>query len=105
MASGEQDCVTRDEPETKKLKLEEAQTSSSPHTGVSVDVKAQMGAAVNAPVLAGNTFTAPVTISYSTAGHEISETAEKHTEKQGAVLSALEKMFPRSERQELHFHD
>ncbi|XP_058616222.1 NACHT, LRR and PYD domains-containing protein 3-like [Onychostoma macrolepis] len=86
MASGEQDCVTRDEPETKKLKLEEAQTSSSPHTGVSVDVKAQMGAAVNAPVLAGNTFTAPVTISYSTAGHEISETAEKHTEKQADLI-------------------
>ncbi|KAF4116656.1 hypothetical protein G5714_004145 [Onychostoma macrolepis] len=85
MASGDQDCVTRDEPEEKKLKLEEAQTSSSPHTGVSVDVKAQMGAAVNAPVLAGNTFTAPVTI-ISTAGHEISETAEKHTEKQDLIL-------------------
>ncbi|XP_058625403.1 NACHT, LRR and PYD domains-containing protein 12-like isoform X2 [Onychostoma macrolepis] len=84
MASGEQDCVTRDEPERKKLKLEEAQTSSSPHTGVSVDVKAQMGAAVNAPVLAGNTFTGPVTI-ISTAGHEISETAEKHTEKQDLI--------------------
>ncbi|KAF4116642.1 hypothetical protein G5714_004131 [Onychostoma macrolepis] len=88
MASGDQDCVTRDEPEEKKLKLEEAQTSSSPHTGVSVDVKAQMGAAVNAPVLAGNTFTAPVTI-ISTAGHgpqKISKTEEKHTEKQDLIL-------------------
>ncbi|KAF4116603.1 hypothetical protein G5714_004092 [Onychostoma macrolepis] len=81
MASGEQDCDTRDELEKKKLKLEEAQTSSS------VDVRAQMGAAANAPVLAGNTFTAPVTIFSTTAGDDsqkISETerAEKLTEKQ-----------------------
>ncbi|XP_058623727.1 serine/threonine-protein kinase/endoribonuclease IRE1-like [Onychostoma macrolepis] len=75
MASGEQDCDT-------------AQTSS---TGVSVNVNAGTGGTLNVPVFAGNTFTAPLTISYSTAGHEpqkISETAEKHTEKQGSSSQA-----------------
>ncbi len=43
--------------------------SRSPHTAVSVGLNAETGATVNAPVLAGNTFTAPVTIINSTAGH------------------------------------
>ncbi|XP_058617608.1 serine/threonine-protein kinase/endoribonuclease ire-1-like [Onychostoma macrolepis] len=49
-------------------KHKQAQMSSGGHTGVSDDL-AQMGVAVNAPVLAGNTITGPVTINYSTAGH------------------------------------
>ncbi|XP_051742987.1 NACHT, LRR and PYD domains-containing protein 12-like isoform X3 [Ctenopharyngodon idella] len=62
--------------------------SSSAHTRVSVDLNAQMGATVNAPVLAGNTFTAPVNI-YNTARNEpqnITETAEKHREEQEDLI-------------------
>ncbi|XP_048039947.1 NACHT, LRR and PYD domains-containing protein 12-like isoform X2 [Megalobrama amblycephala] len=52
--------------------------SSSAHTGVSVDLNAQTGAAVNASVLAGNTITGPVNI-YNTAGPQ--NITDKHTEK------------------------
>ncbi len=45
------------------------QMSSGVQTGVSVDLNAQTGAAVNASVLAGNTITGPVTFNYNTAGH------------------------------------
>ncbi|XP_039530243.1 protein NLRC3-like [Pimephales promelas] len=51
----------------------------------SVDVKAETGATVNAPVLARSTFTAPVTFNYSsnTAGNEPQKTlAKEKTEKQ-----------------------
>lgn len=83
MASGEQHCDTREEE-----KLKQAQTISS------VDVKAETGGTVISPVFTGNTITGPVTIISTTAGHEpskISETAtaEKDTEKQGAVLSVI----------------
>ncbi|KAF4095436.1 hypothetical protein G5714_024514 [Onychostoma macrolepis] len=70
------------------------QMSSDVQTGVSVNLNAQTGATVNAPVLTGNTFTS-VTFNYSTAGHEpqkLSETAEKHTEKQG-LISRIQNFF------------
>ncbi|XP_026106532.1 NACHT, LRR and PYD domains-containing protein 3-like [Carassius auratus] len=91
MASGQQDCDTQDEPERKKLNLEEDQKSSIDNIGVSVNLNAETGGFVNSPVLTGNIITAPVTINYSTAEHEqrkISETeaAEKHTEKQDLIL-------------------
>ncbi|ROL48088.1 NLR family CARD domain-containing protein 3 [Anabarilius grahami] len=54
--------------------------SSSAHSGVGVDLNAQTGAAVNAPVLAGNTITGPVTFNYNTAGPQ--NITEKHTEEQ-----------------------
>ncbi|KAF4100978.1 hypothetical protein G5714_019174 [Onychostoma macrolepis] len=82
MASVEQHYDTQEEE-----KLKQAQMSS---TAVSVNMNAEMGGTVNAPVLAGNTITGPVTFNYSTAGHEprkISETAEKHTEKQARNFS------------------
>ncbi|XP_058610651.1 NACHT, LRR and PYD domains-containing protein 3-like [Onychostoma macrolepis] len=81
MASVEQHYDTQEEE-----KLKQAQMSS---TAVSVNMNAEMGGTVNAPVLAGNTITGPVTFNYSTAGHEprkISETAEKHTEKQADLI-------------------
>ncbi|XP_016394837.1 NACHT, LRR and PYD domains-containing protein 3-like, partial [Sinocyclocheilus rhinocerous] len=67
------------------------QKSSSAHTRVSVVLNAQTRATVIAPVLTGNTFTAPVTFISNTAGHEPqkiseTETAEKHTEKQDSIL-------------------
>ncbi|KAF4115193.1 hypothetical protein G5714_002682 [Onychostoma macrolepis] len=91
MASVEQYCDTLDEPKEKKLKHEQVQMSSGVHTGVSVDLNAQTGATVNASVLTGNTITS-VTFNYNTAGHEpqkLSETAEKHTEKQDLILKKL----------------
>ncbi|XP_073689390.1 NACHT, LRR and PYD domains-containing protein 12-like [Garra rufa] len=77
MASVEQHSDTQDELEDKKHK--EVQMSSS------VNMNAQTGGTVNAPVLNKNTITGPVTINYNTAGHEpqkSSETAEKNTEEQ-----------------------
>ncbi|XP_048026780.1 NACHT, LRR and PYD domains-containing protein 3-like [Megalobrama amblycephala] len=44
---------------------------SSAHCGVSVDVNAETGATVNAPLLAGNTITGPVTFIYNSAGNGI----------------------------------
>ncbi|XP_067283772.1 NACHT, LRR and PYD domains-containing protein 12-like isoform X2 [Pseudorasbora parva] len=61
---------------------------SSAHTGVFVDLNAQTGATVNAPVLAGNTITS-VIFNYNTAGNEpqtIPETAEKLTEEQDDLI-------------------
>ncbi|KAG1926873.1 hypothetical protein F2P79_024612 [Pimephales promelas] len=61
----------------------------------SVDVKAETGATVNAPVFAGNTITAPVTFNYSssTAGNEPQKTlAKEKTEKQlkgATIISSL----------------
>lgn len=55
--------------------------SSSTHTGVSVDLNAEMGATVNATVLSGNTITGPVTINYNTAGNgtiTVDMLSEKH---------------------------
>ncbi|XP_048035472.1 NACHT, LRR and PYD domains-containing protein 12-like [Megalobrama amblycephala] len=66
--------------EEDKLKHKEVKMSSSALTGVSVDLNAQTGAAVNAPVLAGNTITGPVTFNYNTAGQQ--NITEKHTEEQ-----------------------
>ncbi len=43
-----------------------AQMSSSV---VSVNMNAETGGTVNAPVLTGNTITGPVTFNYRTAGH------------------------------------
>ncbi|KAF4103763.1 NACHT, LRR and PYD domains-containing protein 12-like isoform X2 [Onychostoma macrolepis] len=88
MASVDEHRDTLDEPEEKKLKHKQVLKSSGVQTGVSVDLNAQMGATVNAPVLTGNTITS-VTFNYSTAGHEpqkLSEMAEKHTEKQDLIL-------------------
>ncbi|KAK2907412.1 hypothetical protein Q8A67_006397 [Cirrhinus molitorella] len=80
MASVEQDCDTPDEQEEEKLKPKEVQMSSS---GVCVNMNAQTGGTVNAPVLTGNTIKS-LTINYSTAG----TTAEKHTEKQDKKKSS-----------------
>ncbi|KAK9952825.1 hypothetical protein ABG768_018631 [Culter alburnus] len=77
MASVDQHCDTQDEMEEDKLKHKEGneekniiQMSSSSHTGVSVDLNAQTGAAVNAPVLTGNTITGSVTITMNSAEQE-----------------------------------
>ncbi|KAL1252295.1 hypothetical protein QQF64_020091 [Cirrhinus molitorella] len=79
MASVEQDCDTPDEQEEEKLKPKEVQMSSS---GVCVNMNAQTGGTVNAPVLTGNTIKS-LTINYSAAEpRNPSETTEKHTEKQ-----------------------
>uniref|UniRef100_A0A8C1TKF2 NACHT, LRR and PYD domains-containing protein 12-like n=1 Tax=Cyprinus carpio TaxID=7962 RepID=A0A8C1TKF2_CYPCA len=91
MASVEQHCDTLVAQEEEKVKHKQVHMSSSTHTGVSVDLNAEMGATVNATVLSGNTITGPVTINYNTAGNEtqkISETemAEKHTEQQDMIL-------------------
>ncbi|KAK2887763.1 hypothetical protein Q8A67_015991 [Cirrhinus molitorella] len=54
-------------------------------TAVSVDVNADTGASVNAPVFTGNTFTGPVNISVNSTEHEqqvSSATANTHKEKQ-----------------------
>uniref|UniRef100_A0A8C2DZX0 NACHT domain-containing protein n=1 Tax=Cyprinus carpio TaxID=7962 RepID=A0A8C2DZX0_CYPCA len=91
MASVEQHCDTLVAQKEEKVKHKQVHMSSSTHTGVSVDLNAEMGATVNATVLSGNTITGPVTINYNTAGNEtqkISETemAEKHTEQQDMIL-------------------
>ncbi|XP_067284822.1 NLR family CARD domain-containing protein 3 [Pseudorasbora parva] len=78
MASADQHRDTLDEPEEDK----KVEMSSSAHTGVCVDLKAQTGAAINAPVLAGNNIT---TVNfYSTAGKE--KHAEKLTEEQEDLI-------------------
>ncbi|XP_073695262.1 NACHT, LRR and PYD domains-containing protein 3-like [Garra rufa] len=81
MASDEQHCAT--------LVL----LSSSGHTGVSVDLNAETGAIVDAPILTGNTITGPVTFNYSLNPAEnepqkTSETvsAEKHTVEQEDLI-------------------
>ncbi|XP_057183399.1 NACHT, LRR and PYD domains-containing protein 3-like isoform X2 [Triplophysa rosa] len=63
--------------------------SSSSHTGLNVEMKADRSATLNAPVLTGNTISGPVNINYisNPAGQqESSETAGKHTEKQDDLL-------------------
>ncbi|XP_073689381.1 NACHT, LRR and PYD domains-containing protein 12-like [Garra rufa] len=85
MASVEQHSDTQDEPEDKKHK--EVQMSSS------VNMNAQTGGNVNAPVVTGNTITGTVIFNYNTAGHEpqkSSETAEKNTEEQADLKKFLE---------------
>ncbi|XP_067222649.1 NLR family CARD domain-containing protein 3-like isoform X1 [Chanodichthys erythropterus] len=75
--------------EEDKLKHKEVQMSSSAHTGVSVDLNAQTGATLNAPVFAGNNITGPVTFIMNPAGNEpqnITETAEKHKEEQEDLI-------------------
>uniref|UniRef100_A0A9J7WVD0 NACHT, LRR and PYD domains-containing protein 12-like n=1 Tax=Cyprinus carpio carpio TaxID=630221 RepID=A0A9J7WVD0_CYPCA len=64
-------------------------SSAQPGANV-VEVKAETSASVNAPVLAGSTFTGPVHFIYSShaAGndkHKCSETAENNREKQGSA--------------------
>ncbi|XP_067283787.1 NLR family CARD domain-containing protein 3-like isoform X2 [Pseudorasbora parva] len=84
MASADQHRDTLDELEEDKKEM-----SSSAHTGVCVDVNAQTGAAVHAPVLTGNITM--VNFNYSTAGHaghelpKIPATAEKLTEEPGST--------------------
>ncbi|KAK9960335.1 hypothetical protein ABG768_008191 [Culter alburnus] len=84
MASVDQHCDGLDELEEDKPEYKKVKMSSSAHTGVSVDLNAQTGAAVNAPVLTGNTI-ASVNIIMNPAGNEpqnITETVEKHKEEQ-----------------------
>uniref|UniRef100_A0A9J8C399 Uncharacterized protein n=1 Tax=Cyprinus carpio carpio TaxID=630221 RepID=A0A9J8C399_CYPCA len=64
-------------------------SSAQPGANV-VEVKAETGASVNAPVLTGSTFTGPENFIYSShaAGndkHKCSETAENNREKQGSA--------------------
>ncbi|XP_051772412.1 NLR family CARD domain-containing protein 3-like isoform X2 [Ctenopharyngodon idella] len=80
MASAEQHCDTQDEMEEDKLKHKEDQMSSRDHTGVSVDLNAETGAAVNAPLLNRNTITS-VTFIYNTAGNAPQKASERQTEK------------------------
>ncbi|XP_067248672.1 NLR family CARD domain-containing protein 3-like isoform X2 [Chanodichthys erythropterus] len=54
--------------------------SSSTHCGVGVDVNAETGATVNAPLLTGNTFTGPVNI-YNSAGNVSQKASEREPEK------------------------
>ncbi|ROL48092.1 hypothetical protein DPX16_2674 [Anabarilius grahami] len=87
MASVDQHCDTLDKLKEDKPEQKEVKMSSS---GVSVDLNAQTGATVKAPVLAGNNITS-VTLNYNTAGNEpqnITETVEKHKEEQGAVFNS-----------------
>ncbi|XP_067283518.1 NLR family CARD domain-containing protein 3-like [Pseudorasbora parva] len=82
MASVDQDRDTLDELEEQK----KVEMSSRAHTGVCVDVNAQTGASVHAPVLAGNITS--VIFNYNTAGHELPKipvTAEKLTEEPGST--------------------
>ncbi|XP_048011945.1 NLR family CARD domain-containing protein 3-like [Megalobrama amblycephala] len=88
MASAKPHYDTPDEQEEEKLKHKEVQMSSSTHCGVGVDVNAETGATVNAPLLSGNTFTGPVNI-YNSAGNETQKASErepeKHTVDQGST--------------------
>ncbi|XP_051747429.1 NLR family CARD domain-containing protein 3-like isoform X2 [Ctenopharyngodon idella] len=88
MASAEPHYDAPDEQEEEKLKHKEVQMSSSTHCGVGVDVNAETGATVNAPLLTGNTFTGPVNI-YSSAGNVSQKSSErepeKHTVDQGST--------------------
>ncbi|XP_073703195.1 NACHT, LRR and PYD domains-containing protein 12-like [Garra rufa] len=76
MASVEQHSDTQDELEDKKHK--EVQMSSSE---VCVNMNAQTGGTVNAPVLTGNTITGPVNINITTAGHEPQKRTEQDLKK------------------------
>ncbi|XP_067283536.1 NACHT, LRR and PYD domains-containing protein 12-like [Pseudorasbora parva] len=79
MASADQHRDTLDElEEDKKVEM-----SSRAHTGVCVDVNAQTGATINAPVLTGNIITGSVIFNYNAAGKE---TAEKLTEEQEDLI-------------------
>ncbi|XP_059361622.1 NACHT, LRR and PYD domains-containing protein 12-like isoform X1 [Carassius carassius] len=79
------------EEEHKQADKYPVQISSSAQPGANVvEVKAETGASVNAPVLAGSTFTGPVHFNFSShaAGndkHKCSETAENNREKQGSA--------------------
>ncbi|XP_026064440.1 NACHT, LRR and PYD domains-containing protein 12-like isoform X1 [Carassius auratus] len=87
MASVEQHCDTLVEKEEEKVKHEQVKMSSSTHTGVSVNVSAQMQSTVNATVLSGNTISGPVTINYNTAGNETQKISETEmAEKQDMIL-------------------
>ncbi|KAL1268763.1 hypothetical protein QQF64_034126, partial [Cirrhinus molitorella] len=78
MASVEQDFETPDEPEEKKHR--KVQMSSS-----GVNMNAQTGGTVNAPILTGNITS--VIFNYNTAEtQKLPETAEEHTEKQDLIL-------------------
>ncbi|XP_067222610.1 NACHT, LRR and PYD domains-containing protein 3-like isoform X2 [Chanodichthys erythropterus] len=90
MTSVDQHCDTLDEMEEDKPKYKKDHCIDiSALTGVSVDLNAEMGATLNAPVLTGNNFTAPVTFIMNPAGNEpqnIAETAEKHREEQEDLI-------------------
>ncbi|XP_051743017.1 NACHT, LRR and PYD domains-containing protein 12-like isoform X1 [Ctenopharyngodon idella] len=89
MASVDQHCDTLDELKEDEPEYKKAKMSSSAHPGASVDLNAQTGAAVSAPVLARNTITGPVTFNMNTAGNElqnITETVEKHKEEQEDLI-------------------
>ncbi|XP_048024611.1 NACHT, LRR and PYD domains-containing protein 12-like [Megalobrama amblycephala] len=81
MASAEPHYDTPDEQEEEKLKHKEVQMSSSANCGVGVDVNAETGATVNAPLLTGNTMTGPVTFIYNSAGNETQKASEREPEK------------------------
>uniref|UniRef100_A0A9J7YCH1 Uncharacterized protein n=1 Tax=Cyprinus carpio carpio TaxID=630221 RepID=A0A9J7YCH1_CYPCA len=79
------------EKKHKQADKSPVQIRSSAQPGANVvEVKAETSASVNAPVLAGSTFTGPVHFIYSShaAGndkHKCSETAENNREKQGSA--------------------
>ncbi|XP_048019124.1 LOW QUALITY PROTEIN: NACHT, LRR and PYD domains-containing protein 3-like [Megalobrama amblycephala] len=76
----DQHCGTQDEQEEDKLKHKEVQMSSRDHSEVSVDLNAETGATVNAPLLNRNTITS-VTFNYYTAGNAPQKASERQTEK------------------------
>uniref|UniRef100_A0A8C1TY97 Uncharacterized protein n=1 Tax=Cyprinus carpio TaxID=7962 RepID=A0A8C1TY97_CYPCA len=75
---------TLDEVEEEKMKVNEDQSSSALN-GVSVDLNAETGATVNAPVVSGNISSVIFNYSLNPAGNELqksSESAGKRTENQ-----------------------
>uniref|UniRef100_A0A9J8BKL6 Uncharacterized protein n=1 Tax=Cyprinus carpio carpio TaxID=630221 RepID=A0A9J8BKL6_CYPCA len=88
---GMNDLAVQLEKKHKQADKFPVQMRSSAQPGANVvEVKAETGASVNAPVLTGSTFTGPENFIYSShaAGndkHKCSETAENNREKQGSA--------------------
>ncbi|XP_042602527.1 protein NLRC3-like [Cyprinus carpio] len=88
---GMNDLAVQLEKKHKQADKFPVQMRSSAQPGANVvEVKAETGASVNAPVLTGSTFTGPENFMYSShaAGndkHKCSETAENNREKQGSA--------------------
>ncbi|XP_052424247.1 NACHT, LRR and PYD domains-containing protein 3-like isoform X3 [Carassius gibelio] len=88
---GMNDLAEQLEKEHKQADKSPVQISSSAQPGANVvEVKAETGASLNAPVLTGSTFTGTVNFIYSShaAGNDklkCSETAENNREKQGSA--------------------
>ncbi|XP_073689391.1 NACHT, LRR and PYD domains-containing protein 3-like [Garra rufa] len=97
MASVEENSDTQDELEDKKHK--EVQMSSSE---VCVNMNAQTGGTVNAPVLNKNNITGPVTINITSAGHDLKKFLETH---KSNMKEKAECIFEGKKENEAHLQD